>query len=407
MRDQDKKETRRRGVNRLSARWVAVAPPGRYADGRNLYLHVRPNGRRSWVLRYVYHGRRRDMGLGPWPIITLKRARELALDWLRVLHEGRDPIAERRAGERQVPTFREAAEDYVKAHASRWSNPKHRAQWTSTLKTYAYPALGSLRVDEIGVDDVLRALRPIWEEKAETASRVRGRIERVLDWCTVLGLRDGPNPARWKGNLQALLPARGRRAHFRAMPWAQVPEFVVGLRRKQGMAARALEFAILTAARSGEVRGATWDEIDLEAKVWTIPAERMKSKREHRVPLSDEAVRLLKALPLLEGTELVFPSPMTGRQLSDMSLTKVLRDMGVSVTVHGFRSSFRDWCAETTAYPSEVAEAALAHVVRNQVEAAYRRGDLFEKRRQLMQEWGTFCTTPRPAGEVVPIRGGR
>jgi len=394
-------------LNKLSARFVATAEPGRYNDGGKLYLYVKPSGGRYWVFRYKHGDRRRDMGLGVWPDVSLKEAREKALHARRLLLQGIDPIQERKTRERSVPTFQEAVEDYVKAHAPGWKSTKHRKQWKAALDRHAGPVLGDLRVDEIRVADVLRVLRPIWDTKTETASRVRQRIEKVLDWCAVLGLRSLENPARWKGTLEALLPAKGavhRVKHFRALPWAEVPGFLVKLKEKPGMAARALEFAILTAARSGEVRGATWEEVDLEARVWTIPAERMKTGRAHRVPLSGPALDLLRALPRIEGSPLIFPSPVKGGPLSDMALTKVLRDMGAGVTVHGFRSSFRDWCAETTAFPSEVAEAALAHVVRNQVEAAYRRGDLFEKRRRLMEEWGRFCTTPLPGGEVVPIR---
>jgi len=395
-------------LNRLSARFVETAPPGRHVDGGGLHLYVKLNGNRSWVFRYTFGGRRRDMGLGTWPSVSLAAAREKALDARRLLAAGRDPITERRNEARTVPTFAKAAEDYVKAHGPGWKSAKHRRQWWAALERHAFPVLGDLRVDEIRVDDVVRALRPIWETKTETASRVRQRIEKVLDWCAVLGLRSPENPARWKGNLEALFPAKEavhRVKHFRALPWAELPSFMGRLREKPGVAARALELAILTAARSGEVRGATWAEIDLEARTWTVLAERMKAGREHRVPLSREAVELLKALPRHAGTDLVFPSPAKQGPLSDMALTKVLRDMQAGVTAHGFRSSFRDWCAEATSYPGEVAEAALAHVVRNAVEAAYRRGDLFEKRRRLMDEWGSFCRTPRPAGEVVPIRG--
>ncbi len=394
-------------MNRLSARAVATAPPGRYFDGGGLMLYVKPNGNRSWVFRYSYAGRRRDQGLGRWPDVSLAEAREKALEARRLLADGRDPIHERRTRERAVPTFREAAEDYVKAHGPAWKSAKHRRQWKAALDRHADAVLGDLRVDEIRVDDVLRVLRPIWEEKTETASRVRQRIEKILDWCAVLGLRSRENPARWRGCLEAILPAKGKVhkvKHFRALPWVEVPAFMQRLKTKQGPAARALEFAILTAARSGEVRGATWAEIDLRAKTWTVPAERMKSGRVHRVPLAPEAIELLESLPRLEGVPFLFPSPVKGGPLSDMALSKVCRDLGVDAVPHGFRSSFRTWCSETTNYPREVAEAALAHVVQNQVEAAYRRGDLFTKRRPLMAAWARFVTTPPAAGEVVPIR---
>jgi integrase len=397
-------------VKKLSAREVASAGVGKHGDGGGLWLVVRKNGSRAWVFRYSRLERERTMGLGPLDRVSLADARELARDARRLLAKGKDPINERRARKSQTPIFGEAAAAFIAAHEAAWRNPKHRQQWRNTINTYAAPAIGDLPVDEVGTTDVLRVLEPIWRTKVETASRLRGRIEKVLDWAAAQGFRSRENPARWRGHLDALLPAPSkvkRVRHHAAMDWREVPAFVVKLRAQIGIAARALEFAIMTAARSGEVRGATWAEIDLAASTWTVPADRMKTEREHRVPLSDEAMRLLRDLPRFEGSEYVFPSPRTGRSLSDSALTKVLRDLGLDVTAHGFRSSFRDWCAETTRYPREVAEAALAHTLSNKTEAAYLRGDFFDKRRRLMTAWSAYCDSPPPAGEVVAIGEAR
>jgi len=396
-------------INKLSAREVVAAGIGKFGDGGGLWLRVRPNGSRAWLFRYTRNGRVREAGLGPLENVTLADARERAQEARRMLANGKDPIVERRA-QKRAPTFRLAAAAYIEAHEVGWRNPKHRQQWRNTISTYA-AVIADLPVDEVGTTDVLRVLEPIWRTKVETASRLRGRIEKVLDWAAAQGFRSRENPARWRGHLDVLLPAPSkvkRVQHHAAMDWREVPAFVVKLRAQSGIAARALEFAIMTAARSGEVRGATWAEIDLDALIWTVPEDRMKSEREHRVPLSDEAVRLLRDLPRFEESEYVFPSPRTGRPLSDSALTKVLRDLGLNVTAHGFRSSFRDWCAETTRYPREVAEAALAHTISNKTEAAYLRGDLFDKRRQLMKAWSTYYATPPAAGEagrVVAIGG--
>jgi len=393
-------------INKLSAREVASAGVGKYSDGGNLQLVVRANGSRAWVFRFTREGRAREMGLGAVERVPLATARKRAQAAREVLAAGEDPIEHRRAS-RRAPSFKEAATAYLKVHEAGWSNPKHRKQWKATLETYAFPSLGSVPVDQIQTSDVLRVLNPIWESKTETASRLRGRIEKILDWSTARGLRSGENPARWRGHLSALLPPPSKLRkvkHHAAMFYREVPGFMAKLTNQRGIAARALEFAILTAGRSGEVRESTWEEIDLDAGTWTIPGDRMKAGNPHRVPLSPPAVELIRNLPRFEGSRYVFPSPYTGRPLSDSALGKVLRDLGLSVTAHGFRSSFRDWAAESTAFPNHVCEQALAHSIGDKVEAAYRRGDLFEKRRKLMGAWSIFCVTPPAAGKVVPIR---
>lgn len=303
-------------------------------------------------------------------------------------------------------SFEEAARKFIAAKSGEWKNAKHGQQWANTLEAYAFPVVGKLACADVALPHVLKILEPIWTDKTETASRLRGRIESVLDWATVRGFRKGENPARWKGHLDKILPAPGKVAkqeHHEAVSLEGMGAFMQALRQREGIAARALEFLILTAARSGEVRGAKWGEIDMAGRVWTIPAARMKAGKEHRVPLSDEAVKLLQALPRLEGSDAVFPSPR-GVWLSDMTLTAVMRRMKRDEVPHGFRSSFRDWAAERTNYPREVAEMALAHTIGDKVEAAYRRGDLFEKRARMMQEWAKFCDSPAPAGNVISLQ---
>jgi integrase len=302
-------------------------------------------------------------------------------------------------------TFEQAAGSYIAAHESGWRNAKHAQQWRNTLASYAYPKIGALMVRNVELAHILAVLEPIWAERTETATRLRGRIEQVLDWATARGYRDGLNPARWRGHLDKLLARPSKVAvteHHAALPFIEVGNFMQRLGEAKGMGARALEFAILTAARSGEVRGATWTEIDLKAAVWTIPGVRMKMGREHRVPLSPPAIALLIALPRMVGTDLVFPAPRGG-VLSDMTLSAVVRRMRVTAVPHGFRSTFRDWASERTNYPRDVAEMALAHTISNKVEAAYRRGDLFEKRRRLMADWATFCSRTQPRGKVISI----
>ena len=368
-----------------------------------LHLQVVPSGARSWVLRVVVGGKRRDMGLGGYPDVTLAGAREKARAAREAIVQGIDPIAARVAARSALAavrgaaiTFKEAAEHFVDAKSGEWKNAKHRQQWSNTLAAYAVPVIGSMQVRDIGLPHIIKILDPIWTAKTETASRVRARLESVLDWATVRGYRHGDNPARWKGHLDKILAKPGKVAkveHHLALPLDQVTPFMRALQQRHGIAARALEVLILTATRSGEVRAARWDEFDLDAGLWTIPAERMKAGREHRVPLPARVLAILNALPRLVGVELVFPAPRGG-VLSDMSLTAVTRRMGVAAVPHGFRSTFRDWAAERTDYPSEMAEMALAHAINNKVEAAYRRGDLFEKRRRMMEDWAHFCEMP-------------
>lgn len=379
-----------------------------------LALQVSPSGARSWILRATVGTRRRDIGLGGFPDVTLAGAREAARTAREKIKNGIDPVEESKAkrsalaaSQASALTFSDAAAKYIAAHESGWKNAKHAAQWSATLEAYAFPTIGKIRVSDIETAHVVSILESIWKTKTETASRLRGRIESVLDWATVRGFRKGENPARWRGHLDKLLPARSKVQkvdHHAALPFGETGAFMVELAKVEGLGARALEFAILTAARSGEVRGATWSEIDLTAKVWTIPASRMKAEKEHRIPLSDTAVSLLEALPRIAGTDLVFPSAKNA-QLSDMTLTAVLRRMNQPVTAHGFRSTFRDWAGETTAYPREVIEHALAHQLKDKAEASYARGTLFEKRRRLMNDWAKHCGTVQTTASVTPIRG--
>lgn len=380
--------------------------PGRSCVGGvdGLALQVTASGARSWVLRFAVAGKQREMGLGSFPTVTLAEAREKARHHRAQVMEGVDPILSRRAvvsattAQRNAQqTFAEVAALYIAQHRKSWKSEKHGAQWAATLQTYVEPVIGALFVGDITVAHVIRVLEPIWTSKTETATRVRSRMELVLDFAAARGLREGLNPARWRGNLDAALPKASKVskvAHHVALEVGRVGLFMSQLRNQPGMGARALEFAVLTAARSGEVRGATWSEIDLSAALWTVPADRMKSGREHRVPLSGPAVTLLRSLPSGAADQLVYPG-MRG-QLSDMSLSAVLRRMKVAVTVHGFRSTFRDWVAEHTQHSNEVAEMALAHAVGDKVEAAYRRGDLFEKRVALMNDWAQFIEGHSP-----------
>jgi integrase len=410
-------------TGKLSAVEVAKAKgPAVLHDGGGLYLRVSATGAKSWVFRFQLDGKRRDMGLGPYPDISLADARGRATDHRKQRLDGIDPLdakeARRQAQRLAVAkgrTFRECAAEFIERNRAGWRNAKHRQQWENTLATYVYPTLGELPVAAIDTGLVVQLLDLIWTEKPETASRVRGRIEAVLDSATVRGFRQGPNPAMWKGNLAHILPARGKVrkvAHHAALPFDDMPVFLAALRGCEGMSARALEFTILTVARTGEALSAKWSEIDLAAKVWTIPAERMKAGREHRVPLSDAALAVLeKVQPVALKTDgkpdlaaPIFPGPRRALPMSNMVLLMLLRRMGrTDLTAHGFRSTFSDWAAERTAYPREVVEMALAHAIENRVEAAYRRGDLFEKRRRLMADWAGFCGGA-PAGEVMPLR---
>jgi len=399
----------------LTARKVeTVKTPGMFADGNGLYLQVTQTGAKTWIFRYQISGRRRDMGLGSTNVVSLAEARQKAADSRKLVTGGIDPIEDRAHQEAtaalavaKVITFKECAAALIENMTPGWKNEKHAAQWTATLDAYAYPVFGDLSVSGIDTGLVLKVLEPIWSTKTETASRVRGRIEAVLDYAKVRGYRDGENPARWKGHLDHILPAKGAVAkveHHASLPYVEMGAFWPKLQIQDGMGARALEFAILTACRSGEVFGTRWDEIDLEACSWIIPAERMKAEAEHRVPLSEPAVALLRKLSAVRQNDFVFPGQRPNRPLSNMAMKMTLRRMKVDVTAHGFRSTFRTWVAERTAYPHEVAEAALTHTQGDKVVAAYQRGDLFEKRRRLMADWATFVGTAGTAGAVLPLR---
>ncbi|MCF8475858.1 MAG: integrase arm-type DNA-binding domain-containing protein [Pseudolabrys sp.] len=384
-----------RALHKLTARSVlALKEARRHSDGGGLYLSISKDGRRRWIFLYRRHGKLREMGLGSGRDVSLAEAREKAANARKQVAEGIDPVMERRRGLVSTPLFGEAADTFIAAMAPQFRNAKHIEQWRMTLKVYAAPLRGK-PVDEISTEDVLEVLRPIWKSKNETASRLRGRIERVLDAAKAQGHRSGSNPAAWRGHLALLLPQRQKlqRGHHEAMSFNEVPTFTRQLRARDAMAARSLEFVVLTAARSGEALGATWGEIDFPTKVWTVPAHRMKAGREHRVPLSPRAVAILEELTKLsnEPGDHVFPSTKPGRPLSGMAMNMLLRRLKLDVTVHGFRSSFRDWCGEESSYPREIAEVALAHVVGDLTERAYRRGDALEKRRLLMNAWADYC----------------
>jgi integrase len=377
--------------------------PGRYADPgcRGLWLQIAAAGTKSWLLRYMLHGKARAMGLGSVELVPLAEARERARAARRLLLDGKDPLEARKA-KRLVQqldaarnlSFETCATKYIAAHEPTWRNGVHRAQWRSTLTTYAYPIIGGLPVAEVDTTLVLRVLEPIWTQRPETASRLRGRIEAVLDWASARGYRQGDNPARWRGHLNKILPARSKVAQVRhqpALPYIEMPAFVVELRANEAISARALEFLILTAARTGEVIGACWSEIDEHSQIWLVPAERMKSKRPHRVPLSDAAIAVLSKLPRIADCDYLFPSTRPGKPLSNMAMLELMRGMRPAFVPHGFRSSFKDWATEVTDHSRDIVEAALAHVVGDKVEAAYRRGDAIEKRRALMRDWATFC----------------
>jgi integrase len=405
----------RKVSNALTPLEVTNAKPGRYADGGGLNLLVKDTGARSWVYRFMLKGRSRDIGLGAAGKggVSLSDARDLAAALRLKVKAGIDPLEERERLAKETAaaeaaaaanrvTFKAAAEAHIKANEGSWRNEKHRQQWRNTLKTYAYPIMGDLPVGEIDVHHVRKVLDPIWQTKPETASRVRGRIETVLDSARVLGQRTGDNPARWRGHLAISLRRHTKRGHHEAMPYEDVRGLIGSLRTREAMAALALEFVILTASRTSEVLGAKWSEIDLEKKVWTVPADRMKARREHRAPLSPRAVEILETVKSL-SKEWVFPSD-GGGPLSNMAMAMLLRRMKLSCTVHGFRSAFRDWAAECTTHSHEVCEMALAHAIGNKVEAAYRRGDLFEKRRKLMEAWAGYVEPKARGGNVSPFQ---
>lgn len=405
-----------RELGKLTASGIAkLSEPGRYGDGNGLYLQISNFKTKSWCLRYQLAGRAREMGLGSLADVSLKEAREKAREARRKLIDGDDPIDAREAKKQAIRaelakrvTFKDAAEKYIAAHRAGWRNEKHAAQWTATLTTYAYPKIGNLGVADIDTGHIVAVLEPIWAVKTDTASRVRGRIENILDWATARHYRQGDNPARWKGHIQNLLPAKSKVhtvRHQPAMPFADLPTFMDELRARNGISPRALEFTILTAARTGEVIGAKWVEIDLDQRVWTVPGERMKAGREHRVPLPARAIEILNSLPRDKGSAFVFAGGKAKRPLSNMAMLELLRSMrGEDLTVHGFRSSFRDWAGEATNFPRELAEASLGHVLGDKVEAAYRRGDALEKRRKLMEAWSRYNAFHVNQSNVSPLR---
>lgn len=409
-------------INRLTALQVkSITKPGWYPDGQGLYLQVIKGGAKSWVYRYEKDGVDHRQGLGG--LGTSKRdeikeslasARTTAKDCRDLRAKGIDPIEHKRQlkAEKDLKkvkgvTFKDCALAYIESHKAGWKNRKHESQWRNTLNTYAYPEIGNLAVQDIDVGLVMKVLEPIWYKKTETATRVRQRIENILDWAKVRNYRTGENPALWRGHLDKLLPKRTKVQkvqHFNAMPYSDVPEYFRNLRKTDTLAAKALAFTILTATRSNEARGAKWSEIDLQAELWTIPDERMKAGRPHRVPLTKETIKILKEVELFKVDDRVFPGLSNDKSISDAALLKQLKTNHPTLTVHGFRSSFRDWCAETTNYSREIAEAALAHTIKNETEAAYQRGDMFVKRQKLMDAWSNHCLKGKKTGDVVPIQ---
>jgi integrase len=391
-----------RKINRLNARSVATIKKfGRHADGGGLYLSVSPNGGRRWTFLYRWHGKPTEIGFGSARDVTLARARELATGARIRLAQGVNPKDARKPA--AGATFGECADRLVEAMRPSWRNEKHASQWQMTLGNYAF-SIRRLPVADVSVDAVLEVLKPIWGSKPETASRLRGRIEKVLDAAKAQGLRFGENPARWRGHLDHLLPKPSKltRGHHAAMPYADVPAFMSDLKAREAVAARALEFTILTATRSGEVLGARWEEIDLDRGVWTVPPQRMKGGREHRVPLSGRALEILRAMHEVRSGEFVFPGQRANKPLSHMAMEMMLRRMKIEgATVHGFRSAFRDWAGNETGYPRELIETALAHVIGDKAEQAYRRSDALEKRRDLMAAWAAYCAK---TNTVVPLR---
>lgn len=373
---------------------------GKHPVGSCIYLEINSPNSKVWILRIMVGGKRRSIGLGSYPMITLAQAREKALTARELIAQGVDPIEQRKAAQSAIKasqakeiTFKECALAYIDAYSDSWKNAKHRQQWQNSLNTYVYPFIGDLFVKDVEQQHILNVLRPLWTLKTETASRLRGRIETVLDWAAVSGYRDKDNPATWKGRLDKLLPAPSKLKkikHHKAVTIDEMPAFIEQLSTHDVMSAKCLAFTILTACRSGESRAATWDEIDLEQAIWTIPANRMKAGSEHQVPLSEQAIKLLESIPKIEGVPYIFFS-QSNKPLSDMTLSMLMRRMKVDAVPHGFRSTFRDWAGDRTNYPRDIAEAALAHTLTNKVEAAYRRSTALEKRRKMMQEWGDFC----------------
>ena len=406
-----------REINRLSAISVkALSERGRYPDGDGLYLQVSAFGTKAWIFRYTISGKPHQMGLGALRTVSLAEAREAARECRKLVRDGIDPISHRRAEKAarllegaKGKTFQQCAKDYIHDQGVAWRNVKHAAQWSSTLETYAYPVIGKLPVQAVDTALVMRILKPIWSTKTETATRVRGRLEMILDSAKVLGLRSGENPARWRGHLDKLLPQPSKVSkvkHHAALPYDEMGAFMAKLRERSAIAARGLEFLILTAARTSEVTDARWSEIDFAGKIWTVPADRMKSEKAHRIPTSPSALSVLQTMRETRQNDFIFAGNRPKAPLSNMAFLQLLKRLGRGdLTVHGFRSSFRDWAAERTAVPREVAEMALAHAVSDKVEAAYLRTDLFDKRRRLMDDWAAFCAQPPTAkGEtVVPL----
>ena len=404
-----------RGINKLTPRKIAAThKPGRYADGLGLYLEIRRAGNKSWSFRYMVAGRARELGLGPLHSVSLAEARNRARDARQLLLDGKDPIAVKREAtasakiERlKTMTFRQAALEFLRtSKVQAFKNDKHRKQWASTLESYAFPTLGDLPLQAIDTALVLKTLLPVWKRTPETGSRLRGRIERVIDWAKPLGLFQGDNPAQWD-LLKDHVPARAKPEHHKALPYADLSAFMVDLRERNSISARCLEFTILTGVRTSEAIGAQWSEIDLDAATWTIPASRMKAKRDHRVPLSDRAVEILREIPKAKRQKeqgFIFVGNGGSKPLSNMAMLELLRGMaGNGYTVHGFRSTFSDWARDRTSYPRDVIEMALAHAVKDKSEAAYRRGDALEKRRRLMAEWARYCETPITRATVTAI----
>jgi len=401
-------------IHKLNPAKVKNAKQGKHEDGGGLRLVVSKAGAKKWILRVTVNGKRREMGLGSFPDISLAAAREEASEGRKLARKGTDPIEARRVEVRVVPTFVSCAAQYIRAHRRGWKNRKHAHQWVRTLKTYARPVIGSTPVNEVSTDQVLQILQPVWTEKTETAKRVQGRIESILDFAAARGLREPINPARWRGHLDTLLPRPSSVKtvrHHPAMPYGRTPAFYALLKNNSDTSSAALRLKILTATRTGEVLKAEWSEFDLDKATWTIPASRMKSKAEHRVPLTDEAIGLLNSLPRIKGCEFLFVSVRYTNPLSDMSLLSLMRRMGFGVAgdkgdyvPHGFRSTFRDWAGEVSHYPRDVAEMALAHTVGDKVEAAYRRGDLFDKRRAMMRDWSDYVTSQESSRNVIQLR---
>ncbi len=392
---------------RLSARAVSGAKgPALLPDGGGLYLRVSPSGAKSWVFIHRVGAKRSEIGLGSLRAVSLAKAREIAAECRALVTQGKSPKVALGTS-RRIPTFGEMADTYIEAMSGKWKSDKHAAQWRMTLTDYAR-SLRSIPVNEIGVEHVLACLKPHWGRRPETAGRLRGRIEQVLNAAKAAGHREGENPAAWRGHLENLLPSRAKlsRGHHPALPFGEMKEFIGNLRKREGVAALALEFLILTASRSGEVRGATWDELDLEGRVWTIPVARMKGGRMHRVPLTERALEILEIVkPLQRCDGLVFPGTKRGAALSDMTLAAVLRRMKIpqaKASPHGFRSSFKDWATETTSFPNELSEAALAHISGDATERAYRRGDQIARRRELMEAWGKHCE-PKIEPNVIAL----